>query len=142
MRPPRPRPCTAATGPNQGRRRPSTTSASPARYATGSPIRRASNTRLISRVTMMSGSSSIASWRWTWGAFIPRSRDRSCSTRLVAGMSPLPRVRALPARPQGDLSTCTSTKSKVDLGMSNNGVYEIVVFQAERVGTARPTNSP
>jgi fibro-slime domain-containing protein len=33
---------------------------------------------------------------------------------------------------QGVVSTCTSTKSKVDLGMSNNGVYEIVVFQAER----------
>jgi fibro-slime domain-containing protein len=33
---------------------------------------------------------------------------------------------------QGVGSTCTSTKSKVDLGMTNNGVYEIVVFQAER----------
>jgi fibro-slime domain-containing protein len=33
---------------------------------------------------------------------------------------------------QGVISTCTSTKSKVDLGMVNNGVYEIVVFQAER----------
>ena len=33
---------------------------------------------------------------------------------------------------QGVVSTCTSTKSKVDLGMTNNGVYEIVVFQAER----------
>jgi fibro-slime domain-containing protein len=33
---------------------------------------------------------------------------------------------------QGVVSTCTGTQSKVDLGMSNNGVYEIVVFQAER----------
>jgi fibro-slime domain-containing protein len=33
---------------------------------------------------------------------------------------------------EGVLSTCTGTQSKVDLGMSNNGVYEIVVFQAER----------
>jgi fibro-slime domain-containing protein len=33
---------------------------------------------------------------------------------------------------EGALSTCTSTKSTVSLGMSNNGVYEIVVFQAER----------
>jgi fibro-slime domain-containing protein len=33
---------------------------------------------------------------------------------------------------EGVLSTCTGTQSKVDLGMSNNGVYEIVVLQAER----------
>ena len=33
---------------------------------------------------------------------------------------------------QGVVSTCKSIQSKVDLGMSNNGVYEIVVFQAER----------
>jgi fibro-slime domain-containing protein len=33
---------------------------------------------------------------------------------------------------EGVPSTCTSTKSKVDLGMTNNGVYEIAVFQAER----------
>jgi fibro-slime domain-containing protein len=33
---------------------------------------------------------------------------------------------------EGVLATCTGTQSKVDLGMSNNGVYEIVVFQAER----------
>jgi fibro-slime domain len=33
---------------------------------------------------------------------------------------------------QGVVSTCTGVQSKVDLGMSNNGVYEIVVFQAER----------
>jgi fibro-slime domain-containing protein len=33
---------------------------------------------------------------------------------------------------QGVISSCTSATSKVDLGMSNNGVYEIVVFQAER----------
>jgi fibro-slime domain-containing protein len=33
---------------------------------------------------------------------------------------------------QGVVSTCTGAQSKVDLGMSNNGVYEIVVFQAER----------
>jgi len=69
---------------------PSTTSASPAKCATGSAIRRASNTRWISPATMMSGSLSIASWRWTWGAFIPRSRDESCSTRPVAGLSPCP----------------------------------------------------
>jgi fibro-slime domain-containing protein len=33
---------------------------------------------------------------------------------------------------EGVLSTCTGVQSKVDLGMVNNGVYEIVVFQAER----------
>ena len=33
---------------------------------------------------------------------------------------------------EGVLSTCTGVQSKVDLGMTNNGVYEIVVFQAER----------
>ena len=33
---------------------------------------------------------------------------------------------------EGVLSTCTGVQSKVDLGLSNNGVYEIVVFQAER----------
>jgi fibro-slime domain-containing protein len=33
---------------------------------------------------------------------------------------------------RGVVSTCTSTQSTVNLGMSNNGVYEIVVFQAER----------
>ena len=33
---------------------------------------------------------------------------------------------------EGVLSTCTSTQSKVSLGMSNNGVYEIAVFQAQR----------
>ncbi|MGO9287978.1 MAG: DUF4215 domain-containing protein, partial [Polyangia bacterium] len=33
---------------------------------------------------------------------------------------------------QGVVSTCTSSKSSVDLGMTNNGVYEIAVFQAER----------
>jgi fibro-slime domain-containing protein len=33
---------------------------------------------------------------------------------------------------EGVLSTCTGIQSKVDLGMVNNGVYEIVVFQAER----------
>jgi fibro-slime domain-containing protein len=33
---------------------------------------------------------------------------------------------------EGVLSTCTSTKSTVSLGMSNNGVYEIAVFQAQR----------
>jgi fibro-slime domain-containing protein len=33
---------------------------------------------------------------------------------------------------EGVLSTCTGVQSKVDLGMANNGVYEIVVFQAER----------
>jgi len=35
---------------------------------------------------------------------------------------------------QGDLSTCTPTLpgSKVDLGLVNNGFYEIAVFQAER----------
>jgi len=32
----------------------------------------------------------------------------------------------------GVASTCPSTKSTVSLGMTNNGVYEIVVFQAER----------
>jgi fibro-slime domain-containing protein len=33
---------------------------------------------------------------------------------------------------EGVLSTCTGVQSNVDLGMVNNGVYEIVVFQAER----------
>ena len=33
---------------------------------------------------------------------------------------------------EGVLSTCTGVQSKVDLGMTNNGVYEIAVFQAER----------
>jgi fibro-slime domain-containing protein len=33
---------------------------------------------------------------------------------------------------QGVVSTCTGAQSKVDLGMTNNGVYEIAVFQAER----------
>ncbi|HJX63815.1 MAG TPA: DUF4215 domain-containing protein [Polyangia bacterium] len=33
---------------------------------------------------------------------------------------------------EGVLSSCTGVQSKVDLGMTNNGVYEIVVFQAER----------
>ena len=33
---------------------------------------------------------------------------------------------------EGVLSTCAGVQSKVDLGMVNNGVYEIVVFQAER----------
>jgi fibro-slime domain-containing protein len=32
----------------------------------------------------------------------------------------------------GDVSTCTAVKSAVKLGLTNNGVYEIVVFQAER----------
>jgi fibro-slime domain-containing protein len=32
----------------------------------------------------------------------------------------------------GVISTCKSTQSKVSLGLSNNGVYEIAVFQAER----------
>jgi fibro-slime domain-containing protein len=32
----------------------------------------------------------------------------------------------------GIVATCTSTKSTVSLGISNNGVYEIAVFQAER----------
>jgi fibro-slime domain-containing protein len=32
----------------------------------------------------------------------------------------------------GVISTCKSTQSKVSLSMSNNGVYEIAVFQAER----------
>ena len=33
---------------------------------------------------------------------------------------------------EGVLSTCTGVQSKVDLGMVDNGVYEIAVFQAER----------
>jgi fibro-slime domain-containing protein len=33
---------------------------------------------------------------------------------------------------QGVVSTCKSVQSTVSLGMANNGVYEIVVFQAER----------
>ena len=33
---------------------------------------------------------------------------------------------------QGVVSTCTSVKSTVNLGLKNNNVYEIVVFQAER----------
>ncbi|HEX7597711.1 MAG TPA: DUF4215 domain-containing protein, partial [Polyangia bacterium] len=33
---------------------------------------------------------------------------------------------------QGDVSTCTPAQSTVSLGMVNGGVYEIVVFQAER----------
>ncbi len=33
---------------------------------------------------------------------------------------------------EGVLSTCTGVESKVDLGMTNDGVYEIAVFQAER----------
>ena len=37
---------------------------------------------------------------------------------------------------EGDLSTCTSTKSTVSLGMQDHGVYEIVVFQAERQTTS------
>jgi fibro-slime domain-containing protein len=34
---------------------------------------------------------------------------------------------------EGVLSTCTGVQSKVDLGMVNDGVYEIAVFQAERL---------
>ena len=48
------------------------------------------------------------------------------------GTVTVPPTAGAACKTEGVLSTCTGVQSKVDLGMSNNGVYEIVVFQAER----------